>query len=116
MTGTSILQQAYSLMEQPERMNADDNGENGLLVVNQIYSELWHREHTTPFVPLGHIKQRVELSWRFMPAMAYGTAMLLSLNSGEGYDRYLELYHRAATHAGGLAPCRANTMFREVAE
>ena len=116
LTGMSILQQAYSLMEQPERMTADDSGEEGLLVVNQIYSELWHREHRTMFVPLGHLKQRLELSWRFMPAMAYGAAMLLSLGQEAAYDRYLELYRRAAAHAGGLAPCRMDTLFRGVAE
>lgn len=118
MTGMSILRQAYSLLEQPERLSDEEGGENGLLAVNQIYGELWHREHRTVFVPLGHIKQRLEFSWRMMPAMAYGVAMLLCLNSEEGvsYTRFQELYQRAAAHAGGLAPLRLDALPREVAE
>jgi len=103
MTGLSILRQAYSLMEQPDRLTAQDGNESGLLAVNQIYGELWPREHTTPFEPLEHLRQELQLSWRCMPAMTYGTAALLCLNSGEErpYDRYLELYMRAAAHTGG---------------
>ena len=118
MTGMSILRQAYSLMEQPERMTADDGEESGLLAVNQIYSELWHREHRTPFIPLDNLRRRMELSWRFLPALTYGTAMLLCLNSSEElpYDRFQRLYQRAAAHAGGLAPLRVDVLPREVAE
>ena len=116
MTGMSILQQACSLMGQQERLNGDAGGENGLLVVNQIYGELWHREHKEPFEPLSHSKQRLALTWRLMPAMAYGVAMLLSLNEEGPYERYQELYHRAATHAGGLAPYRTDTLFQGVTE
>lgn len=104
MTGLSILRQAYSLMEQPGRLTAQDGNESGLLAVNQIYGELWQREHTTPFEPLEHLRQALQLSWRCMPAMTYGTAALLCLNSGEErpYDRYLELYMRAAAHTGSV--------------
>ena len=117
MTGMSILRQAYSLMEQPERMTADDTEEMGLIAVNQIYSEVWHREHRTAFIPLDNLRRRLDLSWRMMPAMAYGVSMLLSLNSDIAYERFQTLYQRAAAHAGGLAPLRrTDTLPREVAE
>ena len=107
MTGLSILRQVYSLMEQPERLTAGDGNESGLLAVNQIYGELWPREHNTPFEPLEHLRQPLQLSSRCMPAVTYGTAALLCLNSGEErpYDRYVEMYMRALTHTGG-APRR----------
>ena len=117
MTGMSVLHQAYSLMEQPERMTADDNEETGLIAVNQIYSELWHREHRTAFVPLDNLRRRLELSWRMLPAMTYGVSMLLSLNEDAAYERFQALYQRAAAHAGGLAPLRRlDAQPREVAE
>lgn len=116
MTGLSILRQAYSLMEQPQRLTAQDGNESGLLAVNQIYSELWQREHNGPFEPLAHLRQELQLSWRCLPAMAYGTAMLLCLNSGDErpYDRYLELYLRAAAHAGGVPRRRHDWLPDEV--
>ncbi len=110
MTGLSILKQAYSLLEKPENMATADGDECGLLAVNQIYSELWHREHRTAFQPLDTLYQPVVLSWRFLPAMAYGVAMLLCLNSGENYTRYQQLYRCAAQHTGGVFPRRADTM------
>ncbi len=117
MTGLSILRQAYSLLEQPERLAAEDGNESGLLVVNQIYSELWHREHKSQFEPLEHLRQKIELSWRFLPAMTYGTAMLLCLNSPQdlSYDRYLELYRRAASYTGGVVTRRDILFGGEVA-
>lgn len=111
MTGLSILRQAYSLLEKPENAANADGDEYGLLAVNQIYSELWHREHHAPFQPLEHLRQSVALSWRFLPAMAYGIAMLLSLNAGDNYTRYQELYRRAARHTGGVFPRRIQTAF-----
>ena len=113
MTGLTILRQAYSLLEKPENAAAADGDEYGLLAVNQIYSELWHREHRTRFEPLANLRQAVALSWRFLPAMTSGTAMLLSLNAGENYTRYQELYRRAASHTGGVFPRRVQTAFPE---
>ncbi|MBQ8682932.1 MAG: hypothetical protein IJ518_00265 [Clostridia bacterium] len=112
MTGMSILRQAYSLLGQPERLTAETAGETGLLVINQICSELWHREHAEEFVPLDNLGQRVALSGRCLPALTYGTAMLLCLNSQEEthYDRYLELYRQATAGIGGQPWRRAYTM------
>ena len=106
MTGLSILEQAYQLLEAPDKAACAEGDEVGLLAVNQIYGELWHREHTDGFCPLNGLRQVVALSWRFLPAMTYGTAMLLCLNNEEGgcYNRLQALYERAALHAGG--PCR----------
>ena len=112
MTGMSLLRQVYSLLEQPELLADEAGCENGLLAVNQIYSELWHREHREDFVPLDNLGQRLALSGRCLPAMTYGTAMLLCLGNEEGahYDRYLELYRRAASLTGGMPMQRGYAM------
>ncbi|MBQ5840452.1 MAG: hypothetical protein IIW40_00695 [Clostridia bacterium] len=106
MTGLSILEQAYQLLEAPEKAANAEGDETGLLAVNQIYGELWPREHKERFQALTGLRQKVDMSWRFLPAMTYGTAMLLCLNDEEGgcYTRLQKLYERAACHAGG--PCR----------
>ncbi len=112
MTGAAILRQAYALLEEKERQATSQGEEQGLMVVNQIYSELWNREHRCAFVPLEHLRQGLHLSWRCMPAMAYGTAMLLSLNGeGEGYERFQRLYERAAAHTGGPFGTRKDVLF-----
>lgn len=118
MTGLSVLRHAYGLLEQPGRLTAQDGNEAALVAVNQIYSDLWSREHTDPFVPLEHLRQEVALSWRCLPALTYGTATLLCLNSGEErhYDRYLELYMRALSHTGGLPRHRRDMLSGEGSE
>ena len=102
MTGLSVLRHAYALMEQPYRLTAMEDNESGLIAVNQIYCDLWHREHTGEFQPLEHLRQSLEISGRCLPAMTYGVATLLCLNSGDErpYDRYLDLYMRALCHTG----------------
>ena len=111
MTGLSILRHAYGLMEQPHRLAGPDGNESGLLAVNQIYCDLWHREQTGEFVPLEHLRQSLKLSWRCLPAMTYGVATLLCLNNAEDrpYERYLDLYLRALTHTGGALRARVDT-------
>ena len=111
MTGLSILRHAYALMEQPHRLAGSDGNESGLLAVNQIYCELWYREHAGTFEPLEHLRQSLKLSWRFLPAMTYGVATLLCLNgeSQTPYERYLDLYLRALTHTGGALRQRVDT-------
>ena len=78
MTGLSILRHAYALMDQPHRLAGTDGNESGLLAVNQIYAELWPREHRDDFRPLEHLRQTVQLSYRFLPAMT----LLLHLQMG----------------------------------
>ena len=108
-----MLQQAYTLLDEPQRHAAAEQDEQGLIAVNQIYSELWGREHDTPFCPLNGLRQTLQLSWRCLPAMAYGTAMLLCLNKEEGtaYTRFQALYERAAAHTGGPYGIRRDTLF-----
>lgn len=108
MTGLSVLRHAYGLMEQPHRLAGTDTDEGGLIAVNQIYGELWHREQTGEFEPLEHLRQPLRLSWRYLPAMTYGVATLLCLNSEDEYpyERYLDLYLRALTHIGGVLRTR----------
>ena len=113
MTGLDILKQAYALLWQPENLATADGNEYGLMAVNQIYSELWHREHPAPFMPLSGLRQRVALSARFLPAMAYGTAMVLCLNGEADYTRYQRLYERAAQRAGGCCLRRRYALPRE---
>ena len=112
MTGLSVLRHAYALMEQPHRLTAMEDNESGLLVVNQIYCDLWHREHMGEFEPLEHLRRPLEISSRCLPAMTYGVATLLCLNSGDErpYERYLDLYLRALTHAVGGVRTRTDTM------
>ena len=108
MTGISLLRQVYSLLGRPERLAGGDGCEDGLLAVNQIYGELWYRENSGEFVPLDSLGQTLELSGRCLPALAYGTAMLLCLaeNEGPAYTRYAEQYRRAAACAGGTPRSR----------
>ena len=115
MTGMSILRHVYGLMEQPHRLAVTDDNESGLLAVNQIYGELWHREQTGPFQPLEHLRQDVKLSWRCLPAMTYGVATLLCLNGEkeQPYERYLDLYLRALTHTGGVIRQRTDAIATE---
>lgn len=112
MTGLSVLRQVYGLMEQPERLSVEDGNETALAAVNQIYADLWAREHTEDFEPLPHLWQEVALSWRCLPALIYGTAALLCLRmeSAPAYDRFLELYMRALSHTGGAPLRRVDVM------
>lgn len=118
MTGLSVLRQVYGLLEQPERLSAEDGNETALAAVNQIYADLWAREHTEAFEPLPHVWQEVALSWRCLPALIYGTAALLCVRSdvGRSYDRFLELYMRALSHTGGAPLRRVDVLKGEVAE
>lgn len=111
MTGLSVLRHAYGLLEQPHRLTAADGNEGGLLMVNEIYCNLWHREHTDEFQPLEHLRQELQLSARCLPAMTYGVATLLCLNgdSERPYERCLDLYLQALTHTGGVARRRVDT-------
>lgn len=115
MTGMSVLRHVYSLMEQPGRLTTAEGTESGLLALNQIYSNLWRREHSGEFEPLEHLRQEVQLSWRCLPAMTYGVAALLCLNGGEEkpYDRYLELYMRALPQVTGQSYRRSDVLFGE---
>lgn len=115
MTGLSVLRQVYGLLEQPSRLSAEDGNEDALAAVNQIYADLWAREHTAAFEPLPHLWQEVDLSWRCLPALIYGTAALLCLNSDaeKPYDRFLELYMRALSHTGSAPLRRADTLAGE---
>lgn len=115
MTGTAILKQAYQLLDDPK--GAAGAGEQDLVAVNQIYSELWYREHTAPFQPLDSVQRPLLLSWRCLPAMAYGVAMLLCLNNGEKpYAQFQALYERAAAHTGGPYGKRRDTLFTDGSE
>ena len=115
MTGLSVLRHAYALMEQPHRLAGNDGNESGLLAVNQIYCDLWHREHTGEFQPLEHLRQRLEISWRCLPAMTYGVATLLCLNGEkeQPYERFLDLYMQALTRTGGTPRKRVDTTVTE---
>ncbi len=112
MTGMTLLRQVYSLMKQPKCLTDEDGCESGLLAVNQIYAELWPREHREPFVPLENLGEPVELSGRCLPALTYGTAMLLCLDGEKNipYDRYYELYQRTAAQIGGIPGRRTYTL------
>lgn len=110
MTGMAILKQAYQLLDDPKGAASAD--EQDLVVVNQIYSELWYREHMAPFQPLENLQRPLLLSWRCLPAMAYGTAMLLCLNDSEKpFEQYQTLYERAASHTGGPYGRRRDMLF-----
>ena len=102
MTALTILRQAYTLLGNETGAATADGDEIGLTAVNQIYGELWKREHDTPFEPLDGLRRKVMLSAGYLPAMAYGTAMLLCLNGAEDrpYARYQALYEKAAACAG----------------
>ena len=115
MTGRMILRQAYSLLGDDKSLAVADADEQGLAIVNQIYSELWYREHRTRFQPLEALQQPLLLTCRFLPAMAYGTAMLLCVGEEQttAHDRFLTLYRRAASHTGGIAEGRWDTICRE---
>lgn len=116
MTGLMILKQAYGLLGDEKQLATADADDTGLAFVNQIYSELWHREHRTRFQPLEALQQPLLLSCRFMPAMAYGTAMLLCVGEeGSGpYNRFLTLYQRAASHTGGVYEERGNAQWLRI--
>ena len=115
MTGLAVLKQAYQLLDDPK--GAASAGEQDLVAVNQIYSELWYREHTAPFQPLDSLQLPLLLSWRCLPAMAYGVAMLLCLNDEEKpYTQFQALYERAAAHTGGPYGKRRDTLFGNAGE
>lgn len=116
MTGLSVLRHAYALMEQPHRLTAGDGNESGLMAVNEIYCNLWYREQCGAFQPLENLRQELKLSARCLPAMTYGVATLLCLNGGDEhpYERYLDLYTQALTHAGGRLRRRVDTTPVEV--
>lgn len=113
MTGLTILKQAYSMLEDAVHLARADSDEQGMVAVNQIYSELWYREHRSEYRPLKNLREKIQLSWRYLPAMAYGTAMLLTLNATDDrdYTRYQKLYERAANHTGGMPDKRRDVLF-----
>ena len=112
MTGLMILRQAYSLLGDEKGLANVDADEQGLASVNQIYSELWHREHRTRFQPLEALQQPLLLTCRYLPAMAYGTAMLLCVAQEQSvaHDRLRTLYQRAASHTGGFVQGRRDSL------
>ncbi len=118
MTGMSILRQVYSLMDQPMGTKGLDGDESGLLALNQICGELWHREHTEEYTPMLNLLEQVDLSWRLLPAITYGVAALLCLSGGadKPYDRFLELYTRALTRYSTLPTKRQDVWPEGVAE
>lgn len=118
MTGLTLLRQAYGLLDDDKRAAEAESDEQGLIAVNQIYSELWSREHRTAFVPLSSLRQSMQLSFRCLPALTYGVAMLLCLNDEdkEPYSRYQALYQRAASHTGGVPDMRQDRLFRGCAD
>lgn len=113
MTGLMILKQAYSLLGAADKAAKASGDEEGLLALNQIYGEMWHREHMVPFTPLENIRETIALPCRFMPALAYGTAMLLCLSQEDGgpYMRLQEQYERAAARTGGCLDTRRDVLF-----
>lgn len=115
MTGLSVLRQVYGLLDRPEALATDDGNHSGLPLLNQIYGDLWRRERTEPFVPLAHTRQEVDLSWRSLSALTYGTAALLSLAEGDeaAYDRFLERYTAALPRVQGVPYRRADMLPRE---
>ena len=115
MTGLSVLRQVYSLMDRPEALATDDGNNSGLPLLNQIYGDLWRRERTDPFHPLAHTRQEVELSWRSLSALTYGTAALLCLAEGDeaAYDRFLERYTAALPRVHSAPYARAYVWPRE---
>ena len=112
MTGLSVLRHAYALLEQPHRLTVMEENESGLSVVNQIYCDLWYREHTGEFEPLDHLRRPLDISSRCLPAMTYGVATLLCLNGEDRcpYERFLDLYLRALTHIGGELRTRVDAL------
>ena len=112
MTGLSVLRQVYSLMDKPAYLIEEQGSESGLMALNQICNELWHREHTEDFVPLDHIRQQIDLSWRYLPAVTYGTAALLCLRDATqtSYDRFLDQYLRVLSGLGGMPRHRADVL------
>ena len=116
MTGLSVLRQAYALLDQPQRLTAGDGNESGLILVNQIYGDLWKRERQDAFVPLANLREELDLSWRSVAAMTYGVAALLCLNDGEerSYDRYLERYLQALPRIQASPYRRGDVLFSGV--
>lgn len=114
MTGVMILKQAYGLLGDEKRAATADADEAGLAMVNQIYGELWSREHQTAFTPIDVLQQPLLLSCRYMPALAYGTAMLLCVDDEESavHDRLLTLYQRATSHVGGSFAKREDALWK----
>lgn len=118
MTGLMILKQAISLMGDDSRFATVDGDEMGLAMVNQIYSEVWHREHRTRFQPLDVLQQPLLLTYRFLPAMTYGTAMLLCVGDEQEamHNRFQTLYRRALSHTGGIFDGREDALWRQSQE
>lgn len=115
MTGLSVLRQVYCLMDRPDGLATDDGNNSGLPLLNQIYRDLWKRERTEAFVPLAHTRQEVDLSWRSLSALTYGTAALLSLAEGNeaAYDRFLERYMASLPRVQGVPYRRADVWPQE---
>ncbi len=111
MTGLEIVKQAYGLLGDKKRLAKAGGCERGLAAVNQVYSELWHREHRSRFQPLDTLRDTLLLTSHFLPAMAYGTAMLLSVDGdADVHARFVTLYRRAACHTGGAVLERRNRL------
>lgn len=114
MTGMSVLRHAYALLDQPHRLAGTDGNESGLMAVNEIYCDLWKREHSDDFQPLEHLRQPLQISGRCLPAMTYGVATLLNIGGDEKvYDRCLDQYLRALSHIGGVPRKRMDTLMGE---
>ncbi len=104
LTGWQILRQAYGLLGDKKHTAKPDKDGRGLAAVNQIYGELWHREHRTRFQPLSALDESLQMTGRFMPALAYGAAMLLCVDGDVTvHNRMCALYRRAAGCTGGIA-------------
>ena len=106
-TGEQIWRQALLLLNYVDaygcvdRVDSAELWRRGLILINQIYGELWRQEKgEETFVPLRSMKDPVLVSSHTVQAvMPYGVAMLLAQSEGDGDNQRLftSLYNTKRT-------------------
>lgn len=64
--------------------------------VNDIYADLWDKEHTEDFEPLNRLNDEIKLSNKALAVMVYGVAAFIaqSENDGDQNQLWIAMYNK----------------------
>lgn len=58
-------------------------------ILNDVYADLWEKEHDTDFVPISRLDDEINLSEKATVIMAYGVAAFIAQSENDGDQQQL---------------------------